>query len=284
MTYTIFSVGLLVVGVIILRRNSQREASTVLNGLSYIVGAISIMLWPESHSVVFDAATRTPGLGRLLNDVCATLAAIFQFTFITTLARAWYRWRKIAVVYGMVVLLFTVYWMALHLMMGQQFGHLLYAGYAAASLPVRAWNTIVGLTIFYVCILTFIGYRRASGEIHGRNPRLTTAVGVVVWGTFSLYGAIVVAQIAAVWLGYGDIGARRFLGPIVVVCVAVALIQTVIILFGPHLSRRGHHWVEYGRQWFSLAEKQARVNRGIERLEQLVHLRNRRRDVWPPPR
>jgi len=271
MIFILLSLAFLTVGVVILRRNSRREASTLFHGLSYIVGAISIVLWPESHGHVFDAATRTPGLGRLLNDVNATLAAMLQFAFITTLAGAWSRRRAIAAaVYGGALILFVALWLALRLTLGSALGHLLYAGYAADSLAVRAWDTVVGLTILYVCILAFIGYARASGKIRNRYPRVTTVVGYGVWGTFTLYGLLVVAQLAAAWLGRGDIGIKRFLGPIVVVCVAVALAQTVITLFGPRLSHQGCRWVAYGRQWFSLTEKQTRINRGIERLEQLL--------------
>jgi len=271
MIYTLLSLALLAAGVVILRRNSRRETSTVFNGLGYLVGAVSVMLWPEAHSHIFDAATRTPGFGRLLNDVCATLVAIFQFAFITSLAKAWSRWRRIAVgVYGALLALFSGLWSMLHLTQGRGLGHLMYAGYATESPLVRVWNTIVGLTILYVCVLATIGYMRANGKIRNRYPRVTTAVGSAVWATFTLYGGLVVAQLAAAWLGRGDIGIRRFLGPIVVVSVAVALVQTVVVLFGPELTRHGRRWVEYGRQWVSLTEKQARVNRGIERLEQLL--------------
>jgi len=271
MIYTLLSLALLAAGVVILRRNSRRETSTVFNGLGYLVGAVSVMLWPEAHSHIFDAATRTPGFGRLFNDVCATLVAIFQFAFITSLAKAWSRWRRIAVsVYGALLALFSGLWSMLHLTQGRGLGHLMYAGYATESPLVRVWNTIVGLTILYVCVLATIGYMRANGKIRNRYPRVTTAVGSAVWATFTLYGGLVVAQLVAAWLGRGDIGIRRFLGPIVVVSVAVALVQTVVVLFGPELTRHGRRWVEYGRQWVSLTEKQARVNRGIERLEQLL--------------
>ncbi len=271
MIYTLLSLGLLMAGIIIVRRKNKGAPRTTLNGLGYIVGAMSIMVWPASHSAVIDAVSRTPGLGRLLNDICATLAAMLQFGFITNLATAWSRWRKIAVVvYVALLTLFAGIWLALHVALGQDLGRFLYAGYATDSLPVRIWNTVVGLTIVYVCVLAFIGYTRANGKIHNRYPRLTTAVGASVWATFTLYGVLINVQLAAVWLGRGDIGVKRFLGPIVVVCVAVALIQTAIILFGSRLSRQGRRWVTYVRLWFSLTEKRAQVNHGVERLEQLL--------------
>ena len=271
MIYTLLSLGLLMAGIIIVRRKNKGAPRTTLNGLGYIVGAISIMVWPASHSAVIDAVSRTPGLGRLFNDICATLAAMLQFGFITNLATAWSRWRKIAVVvYIALLTLFAGIWLALHVALGQDLGRFLYAGYATDSLPVRIWNTVVGLTIVYVCVLAFIGYTRANGKIHNRYPRLTTAVGASVWATFTLYGVLINVQLAAVWLGRGDIGIKRFLGPIVVVCVAVALIQTAIILFGSRLSRQGRRWVTYVRLWFSLTEKRAQVNHGVERLEQLL--------------
>jgi len=197
--------------------------------------------------------------------------ALFQFAFITSLAKAWSRWRRIAVgVYGALLALFSGLWLTLQLTSGQGLGHLMYAGYATDSPLMRVWNTIVGLTILYVCGLVTIGYMRANGKIRNRYPRVTTAVGSAVWATFTLCGSLVVAQLAAVWLGRGDIGIRTFLGPIVVISITVALVQTVVVLFGPELTRHGRRWVAYGCQWISLTEKQARVNRGIERLEQLL--------------
>ncbi len=44
MIYTLLSLGLLVVGVIIVGRKNKGATRTTLNGLSYIVGAMSIML------------------------------------------------------------------------------------------------------------------------------------------------------------------------------------------------------------------------------------------------
>jgi len=201
MIYTLLSLGLLMAGIIIVRRKNKGAPRTTLNGLGYIVGAMSIMVWPASHSAVIDAVSRTPGLGRLLNDICATLAAMLQFGFITNLATAWSRWRKIAVVvYSALLTLFAGIWLALHVALGQDLGRFLYAGYATNSLPVRIWNTVVGLTIVYVCVLAFIGYTRANGKIHNRYPRLTTAVGASVWATFTLYGVLINVQLAAVWL------------------------------------------------------------------------------------
>jgi len=271
MIYTLLSLGLLVVGVIILGRKNKGTTRTTLNGLGYIVGAISIMLWPESHSAVVDAASQTPGLGRLLNDICATLSAMLQFGFITSLATAWSRWRKIAVVvYVALLILFAGMWFALRFALGQDLGRFLYAGYATDSLPVRIWNTVVGLTILYVCVLAFIGYTWTNGKIHNRYPRLTTAVGSTVWATFTLYGALIDVQLAAVWLGRGDIGIKRFLGPIVVASVLLTLVNTAIILFGPRLLRQARRWVAHGHLWFSLTAKQAQINCGVERLEQLL--------------
>jgi hypothetical protein len=273
--YTVLSVCLAIVGLLTLRRTLRRPGprtlSTIVNSLGYLIGALSIALWPESHSAAVDTVARTPGLGRLVNDTAATLAAVCQFGFITTLARQWGRRATIAVTaYSVLLTSIVALWIALHIAIGPAFGRALYTGYAGGPVAVRVWNTLVGLTILYTCALTFLGYTRASEKIHNRYPRLTTTAGTAVWALFTLYGGLVVTQIAAVWAGLGDLGLKQYLSPIVVICVVVALGTTMVVLFGPRLMQRAGSFVAYVRRWASLSQKEARVDRGIAHLERLL--------------
>lgn len=269
--YTVLSVCLAIVGLLTLRRPGPRTLSTIVNSLGYLIGALSIALWPESHSVAVDTVARTPGLGRLVNDTAATLAAVCQFGFITTLARQWGRRATIAVTaYSVLLTSIVALWIALHIAIGPAFGRALYTGYTGGPVAVRVWNTLVGLTILYTCALTFLGYTRASEKIHNRYPRLTTTAGTAVWALFTLYGGLVVTQIAAVWAGLGDLGLKQYLSPIVVICVVVALGTTMVVLFGPRLMQRAGSSVAYVRRWASLSQKEARVDREIAHLERLL--------------
>jgi len=271
MIYTLLSLGLLALGLTSLYRDHSHERGALAGGLSYLVGAITVMLWPTNHSAIFDAATHAPGLGRLVNDMCATLSVMLQFIFITSLSKAWYRWRRIAVVVYVALLVgFVELWFPIYGAPGHALARDLYAGYASGPLLVRVWNTIVGLTIPYTCVLAFIGFNQANGRIHNRYPRFTTAAGTTTYGLATVYGSLVVAQLGAAWLGRGDIGIKRFLGPIVVLCLVLILVDTGFVLFGPRILRRLQRGCAYIRQWFSLTEKQAQINRGIERLEQLL--------------
>lgn len=271
MTYLVLSTALCIIGVTSLSRDRSLANGSLAIGASFIVGALSVILWPAASSLAFDTATHIAGLGRLVNDLCATLAVVLQFIFITSLAKDWCRWRRIALaVYGSAAALFVVLWIVLHGTVGRDLARVLYAGYAAGPFPVRVWNTIVAATILSVCVPTFVGYLRARGRIRNRYPQLTVLAGMTTYAIASLYGALIIAQVIVSWLGGGDIGIRRYLGPIVVVCLVAVVGNGGFVLFARRLGTSMHRGADHIRRWLSLTEKQTRINRSITRLEQLL--------------
>lgn len=253
MVHVVLGIALLIYGLIVLRRDRSRAGQ--LYGWSYIAGWISLTLWPADNSAVLDTLTRTPGLGRLLNDACAILSVVLQFAFISTLAGVWPRWRQLAMVVSCVLLALLVpLWFVVRLTVTRDFPQLFYRGYYAQPSTLLAWNVLVGFAIAHSCSLSFIGYVRALGAMRTRFTRATTLAAVVVYAAATVYGVLVMAQLAADRAGYGPTGVLHYTGPIVLGCVVATLSSTGVVMFGRKV------WA-YTRQWFSLTRKQMVLKR-----------------------
>jgi len=247
--YLGLGLALLIYGVVVLHRDHSQAGR--LSGLSYVAGWASLSLWYAPNSAIVDALVHVPGIGRLLNDICATGSVILQFAFISTLAGSWPKWRTYALgVYGVLLTLIVLLWCIVRVTITHNISQLLYHGYYVHPLALFIWNLLVGVTISYTCSLSFIGYMHALPVQRTRFTRVTTRVVSAVYALAAVYGLLIVMQLMADWGGFGHLSILRYTGAIVLICVVTTLVSTGAVIFGQASWR-------YLRQWFSLSYKEA---------------------------
>lgn len=257
-THPVLGLMLGCTGLVIQHRD--RSLPGRLYAASLYVGCVCLFLWPAANSRALDEVTNLAGLGRFVTDFTATACVILQFAFITTLSDQWVLWRRRAIAaYIPLMLLLIVLWGFLRASYGANLERLLYPGYAIHPPAVLLWNVLVGVAITYVSVLGVFGYAYAVATMPcQRYPRAVTGVGVIVYTETTIYGLLVLGQLAASASGVDRTGQYvvRFTAPLVIVCVIISIVTTGYLIIGQAL-------VAYVREWFSLTRKQRAINRAL---------------------
>jgi len=190
------TIGLLILppALYLLRRLPVRASLLALAAGLWIDASLALMV----NTDLFDEATRTVGLARILIDVTGSLGFLTEWAFIRVATRLWTRrsWLGVAV-YGAVLAVDLVAWAALHGSAAGRVASAYYHGYGAHPLSKLVMNMAEGALIVFTGTLAAAGYV-AAGQCAKRRFARRSSVACVVSFTFVIeYGIMVTLQTLA---------------------------------------------------------------------------------------
>jgi len=190
------TIGLLILppALYLLRRLPVRASLLALAAGLWIDASLALMV----NTDLFDEATRTVGLARILIDVTASVGFLTEWAFIRVATRLWTRrsWLGVAV-YGTVLVVDLVAWAALHGSAAGRVASAYYHGYDAHPLSKLVMNMAEGALIVFTGTLVAAGYVAAAQRAKRRFARRSSVACVVSFTFVIEYGIMVTLQTLA---------------------------------------------------------------------------------------
>ena len=191
--------------------------ASVLWALSLVCACLGLACWPLATAGAIDRVTHVPGLGHLATDTFTSASFVAQFAFTCVVGDCWTPRRRVAVVvYGALVGLYGVLWLAVHTTYN------VYDSYSGWPAPVLTMNLTLVVLLGYAATLGIYGY---IGWLRGdadSSERLVAAGATTVFALAVVYAVLVLGQTVASVLGLGSTQIMSVTGPITVTAGVIA--------------------------------------------------------------
>jgi len=190
------TIGLLLLppALYLLRRLPVRASLLALAAGLWMDASFALMV----NTDLFDEATRTVGLARILIDVTASAGFLTEWAFIRVATRLWRRrsWLGVAV-YGTVLAVDFVAWATLHGSAAGRVASAYYHGYDAQPLSKLVMNVAESVLIVFTGTLAAAGYIAAAQRAKRRFVHWSSVACVVSFTFVIGYGIMVALQTLA---------------------------------------------------------------------------------------
>ncbi len=178
----------------LLRRLPVRASLLALAAGLWIDVSFALMV----NTDLFDEATQTVGLARILIDVTASAGFLTEWAFIRVATRLWTRrsWLGVAA-YGVVLAVDLIAWATLHGSAAGRVASAYYHGYDAHPLSKLVMNVAEGVLIVFTGTLAAAGYVSAAQRAKRRFVHWSSVACVVSFTFVIGYGIMVALQTGA---------------------------------------------------------------------------------------